>query len=153
MTEAGRKPPDPTGGFWPKAAFTFKPLTRGLTSLGDHLRARILPPGFAVTLAKPRGYPLPSCTHPTTTLPSPPSLPIQRPGLITRQDAGAPSAPKTRFAGVFFRLSFRAMAAVRGRPSGLPGSCISGLSACAQLPPNSPDNECGSSHLIREFYR
>ena len=64
-----------------------------------------------------------------------------------------PSAPKTRFAGVFFCLTIRAMAAVRGRPSGLPGSCISGLSACAQLPPNSPDNECGSSHLIWEFYR
>jgi hypothetical protein len=94
-----------------------------------------------------------SCAHPTTTLPSPPSLPIQRPGLITRQDAGAPSAPKTRFVGVFFRPPFRAMAAVRGRPSGLPGSCISGLSACAQLPPNSPDNECGSSQLIWEFYR
>ncbi|WP_413770098.1 hypothetical protein, partial [Vibrio vulnificus] len=31
--------------------------------------------------------------------------------------------------------AFRVMAAVRGRPSGLPGSCISGFSACAQLPP------------------
>jgi len=35
----------------------------------------------------------------------------------------------------FFISAFRAMAAVRGRPSGLPGSCISGFSACAQLPP------------------
>ncbi|SDU34058.1 hypothetical protein [Pseudomonas orientalis] len=37
--------------------------------------------------------------------------------------------------GRFEDMQFRAMAAVRGRPSGLPGSCISGFSACAQLPP------------------
>lgn len=36
----------------------------------------------------------PSCTLPITTLPFHSSLPIQRPGLITRQDAGAPSATK-----------------------------------------------------------
>ena len=38
-------------------------------------------------------------------------------------------------AGAFLCPSVRVMAAVRGRPSGLPGSCISGFSARAQLPP------------------
>ena len=36
---------------------------------------------------------------------------------------------------LFLRPHIRVMAAVRGRPSGLPGSYCPGLSACAQLPP------------------
>ena len=111
----------------------------------------MLPTGEKRTHLFP-GHNFPSCTLPITTLPFHSSLPIQRSGLITRQDAGAPSAPNP-ICRRFFRPSFRAMAAVRGRPLGLPGSCISGLSACAQLPPHSPDNERGSSHLIWEFYR
>ncbi|WP_236202827.1 hypothetical protein, partial [Pseudomonas lactis] len=39
------------------------------------------------------------------------------------------------YRGVFFRLRYRFMAAVRGRPSGLPVALIAGFSPCAQLPP------------------
>lgn len=39
--------------------------------------------------------------------------------------------PNSRLPAHFLRLHYRAMAAVRGRSSGLPGSCISGLSARA----------------------
>jgi hypothetical protein len=58
------------------------------------------PPEPNPAAAKRNNY-FPSCTHPTTTLPSPPSLPIQRPGLITRQDAGA-TAPHNHDVQAFF---------------------------------------------------
>ena len=43
-------------------------------------------------------------------------------------------APIT-IAGAFFVPAFRLMVAVRGRPSGLPGSCMPGSPTRAQLPP------------------
>lgn len=67
---------------------------------------------------------------PSLKLPSNPSLPIQRPGLRTRVRCRRTSAP-THVCRRFFVPAFRAMAAVRGRLSSLPGSCISGFSACA----------------------
>ena len=63
----------------------------------------------------------------------PPSLQIQRPGVRTRVNQGA-KRPRT-LSRRFFRLRYRFMAAVRGRPSGLPVALIAGFSPCAQLPP------------------
>jgi hypothetical protein len=63
----------------------------------------------------------------------PPSLPIQRPGVRTRGNQGA-KRPKT-YRGVFFRLRYGFMAAVRGRPSGLPVALIAGFSPRARLSP------------------
>jgi hypothetical protein len=63
----------------------------------------------------------------------PPSLPIQRPGVRARNNQGA-KRPKT-CRGVFFRLRYGFMAAVRGRPSGLPVALIAGFSPRARLSP------------------
>ena len=63
----------------------------------------------------------------------PQSLPIQRPGVRARNNQGA-KRPKT-YRGVFFRLRYGFMAAVRGRPSGLPVALIAGFSPRAQLSP------------------
>ena len=63
----------------------------------------------------------------------PPSLPIQRSGVRARNNQGA-KRPKT-CRGVFFRLRYGFMAAVRGRPSGLPVALIAGFSPRARLSP------------------
>jgi len=60
-------------------------------------------------------------------------LPIQRPGVRARNNQGA-KRPKT-CRGVFFRLRYGFMAAVRGRPSGLPVALIAGFSPRARLSP------------------
>jgi len=50
------------------------------------------------------------------------SLLIQRPGLETRQEIRRSTPPWITIAGVFLCPLICVMAAVRGRPSGLPGS-------------------------------
>ena len=54
-----------------------------------------------------------------------------RRGPINNRRTGAPIT----IAGAFFASAYSFMAAVRGRPSGLPGSCMPGPLTCAQLPP------------------
>ena len=70
------------------------------------------------------------------------SLPVYRSPVAAKSAIGFgdPStyrrtgAPIT-IAGAFFVPAFRLMVAVRGRPSGLPGSCMPGSPTRAQLPP------------------
>ncbi|MNZ21158.1 hypothetical protein D3C78_382240 [compost metagenome] len=59
---------------------------------------------------------------------------IPWPGLATRSIPGA-QAPTIRQQALFLCPQFRVMAAVRGRPKGLPGSWNPGSPTCAQLPP------------------
>lgn len=69
----------------------------------------------------------------------PQSLPIQRPDLTVRpiNDRNA----QHLFQAFFLCLSYRVAAAVRGIPSGMPGSLITGRSIRVQLPPSSFDRE------------
>ena len=62
------------------------------------------------------------------------SLQNQRPGLTARSDIGA-QAPPSRLQALFLCLHILFMAAVRGIPSGMPGSFVPGPSTCVQLPP------------------
>lgn len=95
----------------------------------------------------------PACALFPSTLTFPPSLPIQRPGLVARLDTGA-TAPPSRLQALFLCSHSCVMAAVRGRASALPGSCISGRPIRAQLPPiRLVANVVALTLLIREFYR
>lgn len=62
------------------------------------------------------------------------SLQIQRPDLAVRPDIGA-QAPTIQQQALFLCLKFRVMAAVRGIPSGMPGSFVPGRPTRVQLPP------------------
>jgi hypothetical protein len=71
-----------------------------------------------------------------------PSLPIQRPGLVTRWNK-AQQRPNT-IAGVFFRLQSCVMAAVRGTSSGVPVSLIPRFTNLRTAATHSLGIGCGS---------
>ncbi|MBP5066170.1 ash family protein [Pseudomonas chlororaphis] len=95
------------------------------------------------------------CGNPVVAAAQPPRYP----SAVAAKSATGPGNPKSKKAqqqrpdhqvqALFLCLYFCVMAAVRGRPSGLPGSFCLGFPARVQLPPFSPGNENGSFFNVK----